>query len=198
MSTNVSRALLASLFTTALVTGCGAQLSEFGEGRGFGLDPARGPVQQQALASQVWGVKVALATQTAQVTENDESWMASNVDRAPPEAGQFTLMVLRNARIGGQSPAAVAELLRDEQVQRGADASDIAEAHFLGRPGAMFVSSPDEDLFSVTVLTIADKCVFVLSVTRAGDQDAAAAYAADVLGGISTFDGGPASAPACQ
>lgn len=189
--------LLAGPLVALALGACASQVPEFGEGRGFGLVPSV-ESRPASFASQAWGIKLALATDVADMSESAESWIVTNAQRVAPDSGQFTLMVLRNAKIDGQAPADVARLLRDGEVERGGNAGEIAAAQFLGRPGAVFMSSPGDDLFSVTVLTVVDKCVYVLSVTRSGDQDDAAAYAADLLDDISTFDGGPADAPACR
>jgi hypothetical protein len=177
--------------------GCSAAGSSFGDGKGFGLAATQ---VTPTLMSQTWGVRLGVAADAAQVTESEEGWTATNADsaRASPQTGIFTFMVLRNTKVDGASPASVAELLRSGEVKRGTRASDIADAEFLGRPAAMFVSSPGENVFNVTVLTVSHKCVYVLSVTHAGDQSQAAEYIDELIDTITTFDGGPANAPACR
>jgi hypothetical protein len=197
-----------TLLTVALaVVGCGGSTrSGFSDGRGFGLAPPApaaptGPgraTANAALDSQQWDVKLDMQPGAAEVTERPDSWTASNTDIATPATGQFLFMVLRNENLSGASARSVAGVLRDDEAGRGLDVTDIADMEFMGLPGAMYVSSGSEGTFNITVLGISNNCVYVLNVTRSGDQDAVASYFGQLVGMIKTYTGGPANAPACR
>jgi hypothetical protein len=184
--------------------GCGAtgRSSPFSDGRGFGLQATRPSSVPGATSAELrspnWDVALGIKPGSAQVSEGPDSWTASNESTASPQAGQFLFMVLRNPDIEGASVKSVATLLREDEMARGVAATDITEAEFMGLPGAMYVSFPDEGLFNVTLLTVSQKCVYILNVTRSGDQESVADYFGALVGVIDTYSGGPANAPACR
>ncbi len=174
--------------------------SDFSDGRGFGLKPPK-PVTASSRAdmrSPTWDVSLLIKPEAAKVAESADSWTASSTESTTVAAGQFLFMVLRNPEIGGASARSVAGLLRDDEVSRGVDASEIADAEFMGLPGAMFVSFPDEGLYNVTLLTVSQKCVYILNVTRSGDQQQVADWFGELVTSFKTYSGGPANAPACR
>jgi hypothetical protein len=189
----------------ALLLGCGgsaasAPRSPWGDGQGFGLGAAeavRGAPEAGGLASANWDVAIDMAPGSATVSERPDGWSATNSDRASPQAGQFVFMVMRSESVATASPSQVATLLREDEESRGMNVTEVAETEFLGRPGAMYVSSGAEGT-SVTVLTVSQNCVYVLNVTRAGGKDALASYFGGLVSMIRTYSGGPLDAPACR
>jgi hypothetical protein len=189
----------ALLFSTACATSSSG--SSFSDGRGFGLKPSKAkatPTSAADLRSSNWDVALQIKPGTAKIAESDDSWSASNSDGATVQNGQFLFMVLRNPDVDGATARSVAGLLRDDEVSRGVDASEIADAEFMGLPGAMFVSFPDEGLYNVTLLTVSQKCVYILNVTRSGEQQAVADWFGELVTLFKTYSGGPANAPACR
>ena len=68
----------------------------------------------------------------------------------------------------------------------------------MGLPGAMYVSFPDEGLYNVTLLAVSQKCVYILNVTRSGEQQVVADWFGKLVTMFKTYSGGPANAPACR
>jgi hypothetical protein len=181
-----------------LQTACGGG-SGFSDGRGFGIRPSASASTNPAdLRSPNWDVSVQLKPNTADVAESSDSWTASSPSTTPVKSGQFLFMVLRNPDVDGASARSVAGLLREDEVKRGVDASEIADAEFMGLPGAMFVSFPGESLYNVTLLAISQKCVYILNVTRSGEQQVVADWFGELVTVFKTYSGGPANAPACR
>ncbi len=196
---NGRRALLALAALLAASGACGSS-SQFSDGHGFGIRPTgTGAHARPAdLKSSNWDVSVQLKPTTAKVAESSDSWSASSTENTPVKAGQFLFMVLRNPEVDGATARSVAGLLRDDEVKRGVDASEIADAEFMGLPGAMFVSFPGESLYNVTLLAVSQKCVYILNVTRSGEQQVVADWFGELVTMFKTYSGGPANAPACR
>ena len=62
----------------------------------------------------------------------------------------------------------------------------------------MYTSVPEHGTTSVTLLAVANNCVYVLSFTHAGDRGTAAGNFGELVSRIRTMSGGPADAPACR
>jgi hypothetical protein len=107
-------------------------------------------------------------------------------------------MVMRNPDVDGATARSVAGLLRKDEIARGVDASEITDAEFMGLPGAMYVSFPGESLYNVTLLAVSQKCVYILNVTRSGEQQQVADWFGQLVRVFKTYSGGPANAPACR
>ena len=183
-----------------LCTAACASSGPFSDGRGFGLQSASGnhPTASADLRSSTWDVSLLIKPGAAKINESNDSWTAASPDSTPVENGQFLFMVLRNPDVESSSARSVAGLLRQDEVARGVDASEIADAEFMGLPGAMFVSFPSDDLYNVTLLTVSQKCVYILNVTREGEQQAVADWFGHLVTMFKTYSGGPANAPACR
>jgi hypothetical protein len=203
VGTSAGRALATVLCVVGglAIGGCASgPSSQFSDGTGFGLKPA-GAAKSKLPAdmrSSTWDVSLQLKPGGAKINESRDSWTAASPDTTPIAAGQFLFMVLRNPDVEGSAARKVASLLRDDEVSRGVDASEIADAEFMGLPAAMFVSFPEDGLYNVTLLTVSQKCVYILNVTREGEQQAVADWFGELVTMFKTYSGGPANAPACR
>jgi len=197
LGTGAGLALAALLGTAACMS---SPASQFSSGRGFGLKPTKAgpPTSAADLRSSTWDVSLQIKPGSAKVNESSDSWTAASSESTSVQAGQFLFMVLRNPEVDGATARSVASLLRDDEVSRGVDASEIADAEFMGLPGAMFVSFPSDGLYNVTLLTVSQKCVYILNVTRSGEQQAVADWFSELVTLFKTYSGGPANAPACR
>jgi hypothetical protein len=203
IETSAGWALGTILLLAVGLAGCASgPASQFSDGRGFGIRPAKGGQALGSmpadLRSSTWDVSLQIKPGTAKINESQDSWTASSPESTPVQAGQFLFMVLRNPDVEGSGARKVAGLLRDDEVSRGVDASEIADAEFMGLPGAMFVSFPEDGLYNVTLLTVSQKCVYILNVTREGEQQAVADWFGELVTMFKTYSGGPANAPACR
>ena len=187
---------VAALFLGA----CASSSGGFSEGTGFGLKAGRSlkPSSPEDLRSSNWDVNVNLRPDSTKVAESTDSWSASSLSSVPVNAGQFLFMVMRNPDVDGATARSVAGLLRKDEIARGVDASEITDAEFMGLPGAMYVSFPGESLYNVTLLAVSQKCVYILNVTRSGEQQQVADWFGQLVRVFKTYSGGPANAPACR
>jgi hypothetical protein len=187
---------VAALFLAA----CASSSGGFSEGTGFGLKAGRSlkPASPEDLRSSNWDVNVNLRPDATKVAESTDSWSASSLPRTTVKAGQFLFMVMRNPDVDGATARSVAGLLRKDEIARGVDASEITDAEFMGLPGAMYVSFPGESLYNVTLLAVSQKCVYILNVTRSGEQQQVADWFGQLVRVFKTYSGGPANAPACR
>lgn len=189
------------LVVAALLLGaCATSSGGFSQGTGFGLKAGRSvaPSTPEDLRSPNWDVNVALRPDATKVAESTDSWSASSLPAASVKAGQFLFMVMRNPDVDGATARSVAGLLRKDEIARGVDASEITDAEFMGLPGAMYVSFPGESLYNVTLLAVSQKCVYILNVTRSGEQQQVADWFGQLVRVFRTYSGGPANAPACR
>jgi hypothetical protein len=188
--------VLAAAWTAA---GCAAS-GAFSDGSGFGLKAGRSlaPSSPEDLRSSNWDVNVQLRPDATKVAESTDSWSASSLSSTTVGAGQFLFMVMRNPDVDGASARTVAGVLRQDEVARGVDTSEITDAEFMGLPGAMYVSFPGDRTYNVTLLAISQKCVYILNVTRSGEQQQVADWFGQLVRVFKTYSGGPANAPACR
>jgi hypothetical protein len=188
------------LAAAALLLAACASGNGFSEGTGFGLAAGRSlaPSSPEDLRSSNWDVNVNLRPDSTKIAESTDSWSASSLASVPVKAGQFLFMVMRNPDVDGASARSVAGLLRKDEIARGVDASEITDAEFMGLPGAMYVSFPGESLYNVTLLAVSQKCVYILNVTRSGEQQQVADWFGQLVRVFRTYSGGPANAPACR
>jgi hypothetical protein len=166
---------------------CAGGSAGFSDGRGFGLTAGRAASADE-LRSANWDVKLDEVPGGLRVSEAPDSWSASN--------HQFSFVVVRNPELGSSDARTVVEMLRGEERERGIRTSEIVDSKFLGRPAAMYTSVPERGTTSVTLLAVAQNCVYVLSFTHAGERSGAAFD--QLVSRIGTMSGGPADAPACR